>query len=71
MHLVSVKDQDVSIPRAAFSVRFASGEAIWTESSYKYTPEDVLSLGAAGGLRSRQQWLDGDARFALTLFAAE
>jgi len=71
MHLVSLKDQEVSIPRAGCSVAFTTGEAIWTESSYKYTPEEVLSLGAAGGFRSRQQWLDGEARFALTLFAAE
>ena len=71
MHLVSRKDQEVSIPRAGCVARFAAGEAIWTESSYKYTPEEILSLGAAAGFRSRQQWLDGEARFALTLFAAE
>ena len=71
MHLVSLKDQKVSIPRAACTVGFAAGEWIWTESSYKYTPEEVVSLGSAAGFRSRQQWQDGDARFALTLFAAE
>jgi L-histidine N-alpha-methyltransferase len=71
MHLVSRTDQTVVIPRADCSVRFAAGEAIWTESSYKYTPEEVNALGAGAGFRSRQQWLDPDARFALTLFAAE
>jgi L-histidine N-alpha-methyltransferase len=71
MHLVSLRDQEVVIPRADCAARFSQGESIWTESSYKYTPEEVLSLGAAGGFVLRQQWLDGDARFALTLFAAE
>lgn len=70
MHLVSLADQTVSIPRAGCSVRFAAGETIWTESSYKYTPQEVLSLGAAAGFRSRDQWIDPDARFALTLFVA-
>ena len=68
MHLVSGKDQTVSIPRAGCTVRFAAGEAIWTESSYKYTPEVVHALGSAAGFSSRQQWIDPDARFALTLF---
>jgi len=71
MHLVSRKDQVVSIPRADCTVRFAAGEPIWTESCYKYTPEEVLALGRASGFSSRQQWIDPDARFALTLFAAE
>jgi L-histidine N-alpha-methyltransferase len=68
MHLVSGKDQTVSIRRADFTVRFAAGEAIWTESSYKYTPEEVHALGSAAGFCSREQWIDPDARFALTLF---
>ena len=70
MHLVSRKDQTVSIPRAYCTVRFAAGEAIWTESSYKYTPEEVHALGSTAGFRSREQWIDPDARFALTLFVA-
>ena len=71
MHLVSQKDQVVSIPRADCSVRFAAGEPIWTESSYKFTPEEVHALGGAAGFRSRDQWIDPDARFALTLFVAD
>jgi dimethylhistidine N-methyltransferase len=71
MHLVSRKDQIVSIPRAECTVRFAAGEPIWTESSYKYTPEEVHALGGSAGFRSREQWIDPDARFALTLFVAE
>jgi L-histidine N-alpha-methyltransferase len=71
MHLVSRREQVVSIPRAECSVRFAAGEPIWTESSYKYTSEEVHALGHAAGFRARDQWIDPDARFALTLFIAD
>ena len=70
MHLVSRGSQKVSIPRAGVTVAFAPGEFIWTESSYKYTPEEVIERGERAGFRSRQQWIESDARFALTLFVA-
>lgn len=70
MHLVSRREQVVSIPRAECAVRFGAGEPIWTESSYKYTPEEVHALGGGAGFRARDQWIDPDARFALTLFVA-
>ena len=70
MHLVSRRDQVVSIPRADSTVRFRAGETIWTESSYKYTPAEVVALGSAAGFQSREQWIDPEARFALTLFIA-
>jgi uncharacterized SAM-dependent methyltransferase len=71
MHLVSRSAQRVSIPRAGCTVDFGSGEFIWTESSYKYTPQEIIARGERAGFRSRQQWIDGDAGFALTLFIAE
>lgn len=70
MHIVSLADQTVSIPRADCTVRFAAGEAIWTESSYKYTPEQVVSLCVSAGFRRRDQWIDPEARFSLTMFVA-
>jgi dimethylhistidine N-methyltransferase len=70
MHLVSTVTQDVGIERAQMRVHFERGEFIWTESSYKYTPLELESLGVSAGFRSREQWLEADARFALTLFEA-
>jgi len=70
MRLVSRRAQSVSIPRSDLEVRFAEGEWIWTESSYKYSAEQVALMGDNAGFDLRQQWLDTDARFALTLFAA-
>ena len=71
MHLVSRRAQEVRIPRAGCVVHFERGETIWTESSYKYSPEKVLAMGAAAGFRALEQWIDDAARFALTLFLAD
>ena len=70
MHLVSRVAQTVRIPAAELTVAFAAGEPIWTESSYKYTPEQILEMGSAAGFASRNVWVDEDAGFALTLFTA-
>lgn len=71
MHLVARRAQEVRIPRAGCVVRFERGESIWTESSYKYTPEQVLAMGTAAGFGALEQWIDDAALFALTLFLAE
>jgi uncharacterized SAM-dependent methyltransferase len=70
MHLESRRAQTVRIPRADAVVRFADGERIWTESSYKYEREQVGLMGDSARFDLRQQWVESDARFALTLFAA-
>ena len=71
MHLVSKRDQTVRISRADVVVGFREGEWIWTESSYKYSAEEVVAMGVAAGFKLRQQWIEPDARFALTLFVAD
>jgi len=65
MHLESLADQAVTI--AGRKVVFAKGERIWTESSYKYEPSDIDAMGHAAGFVTTEQWIDGVARFALTL----
>ena len=68
MHLVSRLPQQVAVPGAGIVASFAAGESIWTESSCKYTLDGIASLGTAAGFRLREQWLDTDAGFALSLF---
>lgn len=68
MHLESRRAQTVRIPAADITVPFEAGERIWTESSYKYTPEQIREMGASTGFAIREQWFDDEARFALTLF---
>jgi len=70
MHLVSLSQQTVRVPAAEITVPFEAGEPIWTESSYKYEPEQILMMAAEAGFETSQQWIDHDARFALTLFVA-
>jgi dimethylhistidine N-methyltransferase len=71
MHLVSRASQRVRVPAAEIELDFAAGETIWTESSYKYTPESITALGREAGLRREAQWIEGDAHFSTTLFLAD
>jgi len=67
MHLVSRAAQIVRVEAAGLSVHFVRGEHIWTESSYKYEPEQIEHMGMECGFGLRDQWIDADARFALSL----
>lgn len=68
MHLVSRQAQMLTIGAAHFSVPFAAGESIWTESSYKFTPAGIADLGRCAGFEVTWQAIDDCGRFALTLF---
>lgn len=70
MHLESRVAQRVRIDGAERAVSFDAGERIWTESSYKYEIADLAELGVRAGFEIAEQWVDADARFALTLFTA-
>jgi dimethylhistidine N-methyltransferase len=67
MHLVSRAAQTATIDGAGLSVSFARGEHIWTESSYKYEPDQIERMGVECGFALRDQWIDDEARFALSL----
>ena len=71
MHLRSKRDQTVTIPAAGFSVRFAAGETIWTESSHKYSKEEICQLAQDTGFRCDAQWIDQEWPFAESLLVAE
>jgi dimethylhistidine N-methyltransferase len=66
-YLVSGTEQTVCIPAAGCCIRFAKGESIWTESSYKYRPDALADLAARAGFACRAQWIEPDAAFALNL----
>jgi dimethylhistidine N-methyltransferase len=70
MHLVAERRQHVRIPGASIDVTFDEGESIWTESSYKYQPQDVVRMLERAGFRKIEQWIDSGDGFALTLVAA-
>jgi L-histidine N-alpha-methyltransferase len=71
MHLRSRRDQTVTIPGCDMSVDFRAGETIWTESSHKYTLENVSELGREAGFGMVQQWVDEEWPFANSLLVAQ
>jgi dimethylhistidine N-methyltransferase len=70
MHLRSATWQQVTIRKAAFRLYLREGETIWTESSHKYNPEEVLRMGERTGYRCARQWFDREWPFAQSLFFA-
>jgi uncharacterized SAM-dependent methyltransferase len=71
MHLVSLCDQAVTIPGADCMIFFSKNETIWTESSYKFLPEEVNELARRSGFRPEAQWVDAEWPFAETLVIAD
>ena len=67
MFLVSTRDQHVRIQGVDLQFDLRDGETIWTESSYKYMPDALITQLEDGGFESMAQWIDRDAGFALTL----
>jgi uncharacterized SAM-dependent methyltransferase len=65
MYLDSLEAQEVRVAALGRSFRFAAGEAIHTESSYKYSLDEIAALIREARLRIEAQWSDG--RFAMNL----
>jgi len=65
MHLESVAATVVHWPDG--ERRFAAGERIHSENSYKYRADDFVSLLAASGFRRRTIWTDAQNWFAIVL----
>ena len=69
-YLVSRAEQQVCLRAADCCTSFAEHETIWTESSQKYEPEEVVAMGHRAAFSVRHQWVEPDVKFALTLFEA-
>jgi L-histidine N-alpha-methyltransferase len=70
MHLISRRTQAVRIDGAGLAFTMPQGDAIWTESSYKYREDEVGAMIEDAGFRVDAQWVDRVDAFALTLAAA-
>jgi L-histidine N-alpha-methyltransferase len=71
MHLRSKRRQAVNIPGSGLLVEFLEDESIWTESSHKYSAEEVFQIARASGFRCQAQWIDDEWPFAESLLTAE
>jgi dimethylhistidine N-methyltransferase len=67
-YLVAQRTLDVRIPAAGITVPFGKGEAIHTESSYKFSPEDIAAIAGNCGFRAYRTYTDAAGRYALGLF---
>lgn len=71
MHLQSKRRQTVRISAADLRVEFFEGETIWTESSHKYSAEEVFQMARDSGFVCQAQWVDEQWPFAENLLIAE
>jgi L-histidine N-alpha-methyltransferase len=67
MHLESTCDQRVCIAAANLEVRFAEGERIHTENSYKFTDKTVQVLLKDAGFQVERTWTDERGWYSVTL----
>jgi len=68
MHLVSLKDQQVTISGQDFS--FTERECMHTENSYKYSPDEFINLANAGGFKHQKIWSDNNDFFSIYFLEA-
>jgi L-histidine N-alpha-methyltransferase len=67
MHLVADRAQDVRLERLGLTLRFPTGDDIWTESSYKFTRAGVETMLDEAGLHLAEWHVDAASYFALAL----
>ncbi len=70
MYLRPTRRQTLEVRKAEFSVTFEKDETIWTESSHKYRPEEVVQMAERAGFRCEAQWVDAEWPFAQSLLIA-
>lgn len=66
MHLVSTRDQTARV--GGHPIRFAAGESIHTENSYKYALNEFEQVASRAGLRLVTLWTDPRRLFSVQLY---
>jgi dimethylhistidine N-methyltransferase len=69
MHLLSCRDQSVSIAALDMTLDFRAGETIWTESSHKFTEVELDEYASLSGFSRVSTWVDAEWPFAETLWS--
>ena len=70
MHLRARSAQTVRVRKAGLVVDIAASETLWTESCHKYTPGEIVTMGAQADFRCDAQWIDAEWPFAQSLLVA-
>ena len=67
MHLTPASLQTVTLKDLKLRINVSPGETIWTESSYKFTPESTQAMLEEAQLRLERWYTDSNCMFALAL----
>ncbi len=67
MHLCCKSAQTVRVEDAGVNVQIQEGETIWTESSHKYTLQEIRRMAHLSEFECAQQWTDSEWAFAENL----
>lgn len=70
MHLVSLADQQVTVQAVNSTFAFSKGESIWTESSHKFSPDELQILGRQSQFLPISAWIDEEWPLAELLWQA-
>ena len=70
MHLLSCRDQLVSLSALGKTIQFQAGETIWTESSHKFTCSELDEYARSNGFQALTAWVDQEWPFAEALWRA-
>ncbi len=70
MHLRARAGHSVSIAGCGLEVRFRVGETIWTESSHKFLPSELIDMAAQSGFQMEAQWVDREWPFVESYWTA-
>ncbi len=68
MYLISCEEQTVYFNDQSF--KFASGERIWTDCSYKYTLKEFADIASQAGWSTKHVWQDGDELLSIYYLTA-
>ncbi|MBV8727128.1 MAG: L-histidine N(alpha)-methyltransferase [Candidatus Eremiobacteraeota bacterium] len=66
--LLSHKKQQIQIEQLGLDVDFEAGEALHTESSYKFTIEQLTASAKQAGFSLARSWFDHKRYFSVSLF---
>lgn len=71
MHLKATRACEVAIPGLELSLRFVENETVWTESSHRFTVDELQAWGRTARFATAACWVDAAWPLALTLFIAQ
>ena len=66
--LEALRSHSVRIDALDLDVAFEQGETIHTESSYKFSPQDIADLASDCNMSVARSWIDRQERFSVNLF---